>query len=588
VKTQRDHEKAVLPPRRSVQYMRAPQKQILSVALCIVLISSQAALDQTPAVTYQGRLNDNGSPATGLFDLRFALYGTASGGSAIVGATTNTTGVTNGLFTATLDVSSTAFDGTDRWLEIGVRANGTTNDFVVLAPRQPITATPYAVRAANYSGPVDATQVTGAFPASQLSGTVNDAQLSANVALVNADQLFSGANTFANPANTFLGDGGGLTGLNAGNLASGTIPDERLSDSVARLDQSQTLRLSGSETASAALRIEGPGTNNWLALSNGAIWLPPWTLPSEDGGDAIRGGIYFATAGQTGPGDTGNHAILNIINRGSNGGQLLIEHQSIALEEQEGGEIILGNDGSAGGLIRVRYDDDFGQNLRPGQPGHSHVLLFQARNLGVNGDFLNAYPSIIAFHGQSPIDTFPSDPYGNYGPSSAGVLAFYTSSPWPWRSDSSFYGGCEMGRMETNGWSFRGTMTYQKATLTVNSGRDYALDFGTNNYLEINLNTSPMAFRTVNPHSGVNSVQTLTLILHAGAATRSVSFPPWQVLSPTGAAAPPTSLPASSTTVVRLEVLDGGGDTNTLARFEMYLGKYLGKGVKPIYGLTPF
>jgi hypothetical protein len=115
-------------------------------------------------------------------------------------------------------------------------------------------------------------------------------------------------------------------------------------------------------------------------------------------------------------------------------------------------------------------------------------------------------------------------------------------------------------------------MTYQKATLTIDSGTDYPLDFGTNNYLEINLNSSPMAFRTVNPHRGSSSVQTLTLILHAGAATRSVTFPPWKVLSPTGTATLPTSLPAASTTVVRLEVLDGGGDTNTLARFESYLG----------------
>jgi len=538
-----------------------------ATALYVVLIPSPAALGQT--VTYQGQLNASGFPATGLFDLRFALYGTASGGSEITGAITNATRVTNGLFTATLDFSSTAFDGAERWLEIGVRTNGTSKDFVILAPRQAITATPYAVRAANYSGPVAATQVTGALPANQLSGTVDDALLSPDVALVNADQVFSGANSFANPANAFLGDGSGLTGLDADNLASGTIPDERLSDNVARLDRSQTFF--GDETVGAGIRIEGPGTNNWLMLSNGALWLPAFTLPTEDGGDGQRGGIYFGSAGDTGP-DTDNcHYILNIVNRGPHGGQMLISHQSIAIEEQDRGEIILGNDGSAGGLIRVRYDDAFGRNVSVGEAGHSHVMVFQGRTRAADGLLHNAYPSIIGFHGQSPVDTFPSDPGFDYGPSGAGVLAFYTSTPWP-VSDSSLVGGQEMGRMETNGWSFRGTMTYQKATSTISSGTNYVLDFGTNNYLEINLNTSPVTFRTVNPHIGVNSVQTLTLLIHAGAAKRSVTFPPWKVLSPNGTAVLPTSVPASSTTVVRLEVLDGGGDANTLARFESYLG----------------
>jgi len=150
------------------------------------------------------------------------------------------------------------------------------------------------------------------------------------------------------------------------------------------------------------------------------------------------------------------------------------------------------------------------------------------------------------------------------------VLAFYTASPWP-GFGSTFTGGLEMGRMETNGWNFRGTMTYQKSTVAVNSGTNYVLDFGTNNYIEVNINTSPVRFSTVNPHGGSTNVQSLNLILHAGVSSRNVVFPAWKVLSPTGTASAPTNLPALSTTVVRLEVLGAGGDTNTLARFESYL-----------------
>lgn len=58
---------------------------------------------QTTAFTYQGRLQDNGHPASGIYDLRFTLYDAASDGNAI-GAPRLAwaTGMTNG-FTVALD-----------------------------------------------------------------------------------------------------------------------------------------------------------------------------------------------------------------------------------------------------------------------------------------------------------------------------------------------------------------------------------------------------------------------------------------------------------------------------------------------------
>ena len=54
----------------------------------------------------------------------FALFKVTSGGSAVAGPVTNSaTGVTNGLFIVTLDFGN-VFNGTDYWLEIGVRTNG--------------------------------------------------------------------------------------------------------------------------------------------------------------------------------------------------------------------------------------------------------------------------------------------------------------------------------------------------------------------------------------------------------------------------------------------------------------------------------
>ena len=60
------------------------------------------------------------------------------------------------------------------------------------------------------------------------SGSLLDARLSANVALLNSSSLnFSGTVS----AGAFAGPGSGLTGLNADNLASGTVPDARLNPS---------------------------------------------------------------------------------------------------------------------------------------------------------------------------------------------------------------------------------------------------------------------------------------------------------------------------------------------------------------------
>ena len=87
------------------------------------------------AFTYQGRLSSSTGPAAGWFDLRFALFDAGSAGSQTGPALTNSAvGVTNGLFAATLDFGTTVFDGTARWLEIGVRTNG-NGAFTTLTPR---------------------------------------------------------------------------------------------------------------------------------------------------------------------------------------------------------------------------------------------------------------------------------------------------------------------------------------------------------------------------------------------------------------------------------------------------------------------
>jgi hypothetical protein len=122
---------------------------LIAAALCSLFTAVNPAFAQGTAFTYQGRLNNSGSPANGSYDLAFTLYTTNVTGSAIAGPVTNTAvAVTNGLFTTLVDFGPNAYTGTSNWLEIAVSTNA-ANSFTTLAPRQQITPTPYALTAEN-------------------------------------------------------------------------------------------------------------------------------------------------------------------------------------------------------------------------------------------------------------------------------------------------------------------------------------------------------------------------------------------------------------------------------------------------------
>ena len=195
---------------------------------------------QTNVISYQGQLNVNGVAANGDYDLRFTLHDTPAqtnqvAGPVVVGPTT----VSGGVFSVMLNFGSTAFSGgSNRWLQIGVRGYGETNAYTVLTPRQLLTPAPYALRAVN-AGTAEtadfASVLNSAMPATNLSGTIPDARLSTNVALLNTNVVFSGNVTAAR----FNGSGAGLTSVPAVSL-TGAIPDQKLSTNVAFLNSSPT------------------------------------------------------------------------------------------------------------------------------------------------------------------------------------------------------------------------------------------------------------------------------------------------------------------------------------------------------------
>ncbi len=120
---------------------------ILLPSMLLTLFSGPVwAAQFTTSFSYQGHLVDGGTPANGSYDIQFTLYDVATNGSAVTGPmTNNATAVTNGSFLVLLDFGAGAFQGADRWLEIGVRTNGGSTDFTILNPRQALTPTPYAL-----------------------------------------------------------------------------------------------------------------------------------------------------------------------------------------------------------------------------------------------------------------------------------------------------------------------------------------------------------------------------------------------------------------------------------------------------------
>jgi hypothetical protein len=180
----------------------------LWVEVLFVLLAASAAQAQTPlgtAFTYQGQLKQAGAPYNVPANFEFRLWDAVAGGTQIgLAVVANGVPVTNGLFTVTLDFGAGAFAGDARWLEIQV--NGTP-----LAPRQALTATPYALYALNGPG-VGGWGLTGnagTDPAVNFLGTTDNQPL---IVKVNNQRVLRLEPT-ASTANVIAGSSANLVGI---------------------------------------------------------------------------------------------------------------------------------------------------------------------------------------------------------------------------------------------------------------------------------------------------------------------------------------------------------------------------------------
>ena len=138
----------------------------LTVGFLVASTSLQAAQTSTAVVSgsttvvvaadpisYQGRLSDSGSPASGSYDFQFTLRDAASAGNALGEAIKMTLSVQSGVFSASLPWSPSLFPGSARWIEVRVRSTPLSGSAVseteapyAVLERQRIQTTPYALR----------------------------------------------------------------------------------------------------------------------------------------------------------------------------------------------------------------------------------------------------------------------------------------------------------------------------------------------------------------------------------------------------------------------------------------------------------
>lgn len=212
------------------------------LACFVALFLSTAGVGaETSAFTFQGRLNDNGTPAHGSYDLQLKLFNTATVGSGTqVGPTITRAAVpvTSGVFTVELDFTANAFPGPDRFLEVGVKPAGSSSAYSILSPRQPITPTPYALHSLDATAATTATNATNATNATfatkaagnfsiagngtaggTLSGSIVNAATEFDIGGSRVLGISGAANTFAGASAgsaITAGDGNSFLGSSAG------------------------------------------------------------------------------------------------------------------------------------------------------------------------------------------------------------------------------------------------------------------------------------------------------------------------------------------------------------------------------------
>ena len=520
--------------------VKAPERFTLRVRLCHdpimkpkhlfrllsplfgILMAANSLPAQGTSFTYQGSLSDGGSPANGNYDLQFTIYDAATNGSfASVAITNLATGVNNGLFALNLDFGSGVFNGPARWLEIGVRTNGSSGSFAILSPRQALLPAPYAITAAAISGPLPASQLTGALSSPQLGG------------------VYTGAVVFSNVANRFTGDAGGVTNLQAAGL-TGAVQ-------IANGGTGQT-------TAGAArtnLGVAGITDNNtYTGVNTYSLW--------QLLGGGSRGGMYWTNDANgplmLSPQDANFNFFIGAQHGGAGNGvewQLLVNQMYFG--PVNGGHFQFGLGSDVGGdALVMQY-----AGLNPSAYTRSHALGWHLKY--ALGD--------LFWHSWG-------ETYGPAGVNTSGASVLHFTLPilggnQDWSQVGTISGltlDSDTG-VEIPGYTRVGYLE------SVPFSTNCAINLTNQQFQEFNLNQAAYFYETnLNLYGHFKNPVALTetlLIRSVAGGAEPVTFPTnWIWFNDNGTAVAPASVPAA--TVMRVDLtITVGATTNRLAHYTL-------------------
>ncbi len=203
------------------------------ILAAFILLSILIVNAQNSAFTFQGKLADAGAAANGQYDLRFFLFDAASGGTLFGAIVKDDVVVTQGIFTVTLDYGADVFTGNaGRYLEIGVRPGASTGAFTTISPRQELTAAPYSIESVRAEKAGTADKFAGLPPTSFLRSDTSQTFSGGNLTI--------GAASLLNVQGALLADGANVTNLNASNITTGTLDDNRLSPNAVLRNRAAT------------------------------------------------------------------------------------------------------------------------------------------------------------------------------------------------------------------------------------------------------------------------------------------------------------------------------------------------------------
>jgi hypothetical protein len=262
---------------------------LVPLLLCFALIapSARAQVQGPPAyIDYQGMVFDGTDTEKPLgsggttgnytavptnYTMQFRIYDKQSAGL-LIWAETQTVTVSLGAFSVRLGSGAAiegenvqtpdldkAFDGSERYLELTVVVPPATSAAATaILPRLAFQSSPFALvaqravvadrvdgggtfRGGAFTGSITATGSTitaGTYTGGTFKGGAFTGSIAATGSTINGGTYTGGTYTNGTytggtyTGGTFFGNGSGLTNLNASNLASGTVPDSRLSASV--------------------------------------------------------------------------------------------------------------------------------------------------------------------------------------------------------------------------------------------------------------------------------------------------------------------------------------------------------------------